>query len=520
MVLRLYYKNIPEEMPINHHEAYVELMNLQRKCDANLRVLDLNEKYARLTIPNTYFNTMFDAIDPLMFMFIQTFLLLQERGVDAATQRFDLYLYGQDDHPPFIQGIQHYLEEKIAQYTQEERKILYPPRKLIQNIITQSNKLKFLLPITLTKIWGATSKTWNLWTQVNAYIKFLETIILLHCSDEYILPEELYKAYMNLQGIYVDDPKTLAIQAFEHFEKANKEFSDLSKGLSVRYKIKSALPNEIMNELKWKTASKSQNEALNLYKEIATEIETLIKNHDLFDLPENDMLIRLSGTLEGKIVPASRCTPPKVFNNNGEFRPELVLADWKNNGNKFSANFLVAHEGRPGHDLHFSSILDQDQNYLRTNLLFDFATIEGWACYAEHILLPFYTNDEQRISEWDFQRFISLKAALCIQLMLGEKNHAEIKDELMSALGISETIADMAIARFAGSLGLGQAICYYYGQQRLLKLKEDLELKLGNQFNLKEFHNAVLSYGILSIDLSAPLIERKLLGKDQNEFEL
>ena len=518
--LKATHGNNPEEMSLESHETYVELLNLQRKCDANLKVLELNEEYARLTIPNTYFNTMFDAIDPVMFIFIQTFLLLQEHGVDAATQRFNFYLYGQDDNPPFIQGIQQYLETKITQYTQEEKQILYPPRKQIQNMIVQANKLKFLAPVALTKLWGATSKTWHFWSQVNAYIRFLEQKILPHCADEYALPEDLYKAYMNLQGIYVDDPKELAEEALKHFQNANKEFSALSIGLSAKYNTVSALPNEIMNELKKKTTVKSQNEALTLYKETAKNLENLIKNNDLFDLPEGEMSLRLSGTLEGKIVSASRCTPPKVFNNDGYFRPELVLADWKNNGNTFSANFLVAHEGRPGHELHFSSILDQDQNYLRTNLLFDFATIEGWACYAEHVLLPFYTNDEQRISEWDFQRYISLKAALCIQLMLGEKNQTEIKDALMSELEIPETLADMAIARFAGSLGLAQAISYYYGQQRLMKLKEELEQKLGDKFNLKEFHNAVLSYGILSIDLSAPLIERKLRGDDNHEFEM
>ncbi|MDP3533071.1 MAG: DUF885 family protein [Alphaproteobacteria bacterium] len=518
--LKATHGNNPEEMSLESHETYVELLNLQRKCDANLKVLEQNEKYARLTIPNTYFNTMFDAIDPVMFIFIQTFLLLQERGVDAATQRFNLYLYGQNDNPPFIQGVQQYLETKIAQYIQKDKKILYPPCKQIQSMIAQANKLKFLAPFALTKLWGATSKTWHFWSQVNNYIWFLEQKILPHCTDDYALPEDLYKAYMNLQGIYVDDPKKLAEEALKHFENAHKEFSDLSIGLSAKYNTVSALPNEIMNELKIKTAVKSQNEALILYNDTAKDLENIIRNNDLFDLPESEMSVRLSGTLEGMVVQASRCTPPKVFNNHGRFRPELVLADWKNNGNKFSAHFLTAHEGRPGHELHFSSILDQEQNYLRTNLLFDFATIEGWACYAEHALLPFFAHEEQRISELDFQRFISLKAALCIQLMLGEKNQAEIKETLMTELDIPETLADTAIARFAGNLGLAQAICYYYGQQRLIKLKEELEQKLGNKFNLKEFHNAVLSYGILSIDLSAPLIERKLRGDDSHEFEM
>lgn len=515
------YGDIPEEMPLEHHETYVELLNLQRKCDANLRVLELNEKYARLTIPNTYFNTMFDAIDPVIFMFIQTFLLSQERGTDAATQRFDLYLYGQDDHLPFITGIQHYLEAKIAQYKQEEKEILYPLRKQIQNMIAQAHKLKFLAPVTLTKLWGATSRTWTFWSQVNTYIQFLERKILPYCKDEYTLPEDLYKAYMNLQGIYVDNPLALAKEALENFEHAQNEFSNLSQGLSAVYKTESVLPNVVLTEAKKKTTAKSQNEALNLFKETAKNLEELIKESNLFDLPDAKMAVRLTGMIEGMVVPASRCTPPKVFNNNGNFRPELVLADWKTNGNKFSTHFLVAHEGRPGHELHFSSILDQQQKFLRTNLIFDFATIEGWACYAQHILLPFYTTDEQKISEWDFQRSIALKAALCIQLILGEKTTMNVKNNLMDELGIDEILADKSIDRFGGTLGLAQAICYYYGQQRLLRLKEKLEEKLGHQFNLKEFHNAVLSYGVLSIDLSAPLIERKLRDTlDQEEFKL
>lgn len=511
--------NNPKQMPIECHETYVELLNLQRKCDANLRVLELNEKYGRLTIPNSYFNCMFDALDPVMFMFIQTFLLLQERGTEAATKRFNLYVYGQDHHLPFIQGVQHYLKTKIAYYTQEGKEILYPPRKIIQNMIANAHTLKKLAPFALTNFWNGLTTTWIFWSQVNAYIQFLEKEILPNCKDEYVLPEDLYKVYMNLQGIYVDNPGEFAKEALQNHDAAEKQFSFLAASLGAFHKVKSELFNDIVNEVKKKTAANSQNETLVLYKETAKNIEQIIKDNDLFELPDGEISSRLSGWLESLVMPASRCTPPRVFNNDGRYRPELVLNDWKTNGNKISANFLIAHEGRPGHELHFSSILDQKQNYLRTNLLFDFATIEGWACYAQHILLPFYNSDEQKISEWDFQRNISLKAALCIQLMLGEQSYEEVLNMLVNGLGVTQVEADKSIARFAGSLGLGQAICYYYGQQRLLKLKNDLEEKLGSDFNLKEFHKAVLSYGVLSIDLTAPLIERKLKGEDENGFD-
>ncbi len=524
-----------EKMPLPLHEAYVELLHLKRKCEANIAVLNMNEKYHRLTVPNSYFNCMFDAIDPVMYLFVQTFLVLQERGTTAAAQRFSLYVNGDENNLPFIQGVQHYLDVKIEKYTDDEKTILYPAKNQVSKMISQAHLLKKIAPVVLTGVWNALWTTTTFWKQVNEYVSFLEQKILPNCLDDKTLPEELYVAYMNLQGVYVN-PQTLIENALEDYEKAQREFSELALSFGKIYHIEGNNLNDIFNGCKKNTMRRSAAEALELYKNDADDFESTIKNHDLFDLPEHKMRIRLSGMLEGVVIPASRCTPPRVFNNDGTHRPELVLAKWKIYGNDFSSLFLVPHEGRPGHELHFSSILDQKQNYLRTSLIFDFATIEGWACYAQDIVSSYHLtvdsscnliNDKKnsgtevrqsmtKISNWDFRRNIALKAALCVQLILGQKTAAEVRNTLMTELGSSEVEADASIDRFSGGLGLGQSVCYYYGQKRLLDFKDQMSQQLGDRFKLKDFHNAVLSYGFLSVDLSKPLIQRKLIEKNGN----
>jgi len=53
----------------------------------------------------------------------------------------------------------------------------------------------------------------------------------------------------------------------------------------------------------------------------------------------------------------------------------------------------------------------------------------------------------------------------------------------------------------------GQACAYKIGMMKILELRERARNKLGNQFELKEFHNVVLKNGAVPLDILDEIIE-------------
>jgi uncharacterized protein (DUF885 family) len=53
----------------------------------------------------------------------------------------------------------------------------------------------------------------------------------------------------------------------------------------------------------------------------------------------------------------------------------------------------------------------------------------------------------------------------------------------------------------------GQACAYKIGMLKILELREIAKKKLGNQFDLKEFHNVVLKNGAIPLDILEEIID-------------
>ena len=53
----------------------------------------------------------------------------------------------------------------------------------------------------------------------------------------------------------------------------------------------------------------------------------------------------------------------------------------------------------------------------------------------------------------------------------------------------------------------GQALAYKIGQREIFRLRREAERRLGDRFDIREFHDRVLGDGALPLDLLADLVE-------------
>ena len=175
---------------------------------------------------------------------------------------------------------------------------------------------------------------------------------------------------------------------------------------------------------------------------------------------------------------------------------------------KFGMKTLAYHEGVPGH--HFQIAIQSELEgvpIFRTIGLFT-AYIEGWALYSEQLAweLGFYKNDPfGNLGRLQAEMFRAVRLVVDTGIHHKKWTREEAIDYMVLNTGMTTTEVTTEIERYI--VWPGQACAYKIGMLKILELRERAKIKLGDQFELKEFHNVVLKNGAVPLDILDELIE-------------
>lgn len=168
---------------------------------------------------------------------------------------------------------------------------------------------------------------------------------------------------------------------------------------------------------------------------------------------------------------------------------------------KWAMESLFLHEAIPGH--HFQISIQQELENLPDFRRFGGYTAftEGWGLYAETLgkELGVYTDP--------YQYFGALNAELwrAIRLVVDTGFHSkgwtrgQVLDYMYANSAVKEARAVSEAERYMAIPG--QALSYKIGQLKILELRDRAEAALGEDFEVKAFHTAVLEDGSLPLDL-------------------
>jgi uncharacterized protein (DUF885 family) len=169
------------------------------------------------------------------------------------------------------------------------------------------------------------------------------------------------------------------------------------------------------------------------------------------------------------------------------------------NYNIFSDEDLFLHEAIPGH--HYQISLTQENENLpdfRRSLWYS-AYGEGWALYTESL------GKELGLYDDPYQYFGMLSAEmhrairLVVDTGLHSKGWSREKAIQYSLDNEAESEASI-IAEIERYMAIpGQALSYKIGQLKIRELRAKAELELGDKFDIKAFHNLVLSPGCVPL---------------------
>ncbi len=357
--------------------------------------------------------------------------------------------------------------------------------------------------------------------QLAAYDDFLRKKVVPKARTDFRLPEELYRARLQMNGVEIP-AEQLRATAHATYGEIQSEMMALAPVVAKQKGIKAADYRDVIREMKkdqWLGESILPN-----YEKRIADVEEIIRRANLVTLPQRPMQIKLASAAESAATPAPNMQPPRLIGNTGEhgvFVLPLVIPPPPGTDPKQTMRMdddtyaaaswtLVAHEGRPGHELQFDSMVETGISIPRAVFSFNSTNVEGWALYSESIVKPSMPLDGQLVSLQN-RLLRAARAFLDPELQLGLTTPEKAKQLLMEDVVLSDAFSQQEIERYM-FWAPGQAPTYFYGYTQLMRLRSDTEKAMGDRFDQRKFHDFILSQGIVPPPLMRKAVFEQFVG--------
>ena len=336
------------------------------------------------------------------------------------------------------------------------------------------------------------------------------------------LGAELYAKKFNfdIQSAYTSDE--MFEKAVAHKKELHEEMFVLANKLWFKYMGSAPKPTDKLDlikqvidkvSLQHTTPEKFQSE---IEKQIP-ELTAFVKAKDLLYIdPSKPLVVRKEPAYMAGVAGASISAPGPYDKNANTYYNVGSMQGWTaekaesylREYNDYILQILNIHEAVPGH---YTQLVYSNQSpSIIKSVLGNGAMIEGWAVYAERMMLEsgYKNSDEMWLMYYKFHLRATCNTILDISVHTKNMSK-EDAIKLMTREGFQQQAeADGKWKR--ATLSQVQLCSYYTGFNEIYELREMIKKKEGAKFSLKAFHEKFLSYG------SAPVkyIKELMLEKE------
>ena len=200
-----------------------------------------------------------------------------------------------------------------------------------------------------------------------------------------------------------------------------------------------------------------------------------------------------------KTSPGAYYEPPALDGS----RPGVFYANLRSVGEipRFGMRTLAYHEGIPGH--HFQLAIQQTIEGVPTfrKLLPFTAYAEGWALYSERLAseIGFQPTPLDDLGRLQAEMFRAVRLVVDSGMHHKRWTREQAIDYMVEKTGMPQTDVVAEIERYL--VMPGQALAYKVGMNTILDLREEARRELGEGFDLKRFHDVLLTGGALPMGL-------------------
>jgi uncharacterized protein (DUF885 family) len=329
---------------------------------------------------------------------------------------------------------------------------------------------------------------------------FVENEYLPACREDagiWSLPRggRIYRAHIHRHTTTNMSPRQIHNLGLSEMKRIHREMN----GIRTRIGFEGIL-QDFFQHLRTARAYKaeSREQLLNGFTEI---LETATAGMPLIfhRLPEAGCEIKEMESFRAAHGPAAYYYPPPDDNS----RPGYFYVNTYNAENRptYTMEALTYHEAVPGHHFQFAILQE-------TKTLPDFrrhfsinAFIEGWALYAESLGhdIGGYTDPLQEFGQLTYDAWRAARLVVDTGIHEFKWTRKQAVDYMKENTALSEINIESEVDRYIA--WPGQALSYKIGEQIIQSLRDEAERVLGDDFDLRSFHDYLIAEGSLPLDL-------------------
>ncbi|MAT39515.1 MAG: hypothetical protein CL946_07910, partial [Ectothiorhodospiraceae bacterium] len=257
-------------------------------------------------------------------------------------------------------------------------------------------------------------------------------------------------------------------------------------------------------------------------KETLVETEEFVKANDLVTVPTEPVEIIVMPEFQ-RGVAVAYCDSPGALEEGGKtfYAISPTPEDWSKDRrqsfyreyNNYMLKNLTVHEAMPGHYLQLVSGNKAESPTMIRHLFQSGLFAEGWATYTEQMMVEHGFGGPQ-VKMQQLKMFLRL----LINSIIDQKIHAAgmTEDEAMALMmerGFQEE-GEAAGKWRRACLTSCQLSTYFVGNTMMNDIRDRYEAMKGDAFNLKAYHDEVISYGTISPNYLTTIL--KLPARDRD----
>lgn len=340
------------------------------------------------------------------------------------------------------------------------------------------------------------------------YGDWLSHDVALGDPSDYAIGDEVYRMLLSDEHQLSYSPEDIVRFAEETVRNAEAEITDLAASIAPGVSWRDLITG-------LKAEHPPEDGLIGAYRDAFESAKAFVIERGLVTLADGErLLVEETPPFERAIVPYAGYFPPAPFAQSRQASlwvtpiakdaPDTQRIAQLRGHCIYSIPIIALHEGYPGHHVQLTRAMSSPyaiRKQAMSNLL-----IEGWAFYCERLMYEqgFYSDPRVRLFQLRDILWRACRVIIDVGLHTGGMTLADAVRLLVYKAQIEDDNAVAEVKRYA--MSPTQPMSYMVGEKLLLETRDRAKQRLGSAFDLRSFHDELLTYGSIPVPLIASRI--------------